>query len=79
MECSSGLIREIEEDGYTIRHLCDSNTGSSGGPIINSLNFQIIGIHKGAPKNEQNYNLGIFLKKPIKEFIEQIKSNTNEK
>ena len=79
MECSSGLIKEIEEDGYTIRHLCDSNTGSSGGPIINSLNFQIIGIHKGAPKNEQNYNLGIFLKKPIKEFIEQIKSNTNEK
>ena len=52
MECSSGLIKEIDEDGYTIRHLCDSNAGSSDGPIINSINFQIIGTHKGVSKEE---------------------------
>ena len=78
MELSNGLIKEIDEEGYTIKHLCNSNAGSSGCPIINSLNFLVIGIHKGAQKHG-NYNLGTFLKKPIKEFIVQIKSNINEK
>ena len=30
MEYSIGLIKNISEDNYTIRHLCDSSGGSSG-------------------------------------------------
>ena len=69
MKYSIGLIKNILENNYTIQHLCDSSEGSSGGPLINSLNFQIIGIHKGGAENAKNYNLGTFLKIPIEEFI----------
>ena len=69
MECSMGFIKNIDEGNYTIRHSCDTYGGSSGSPIINSINFHIIGIHKGASKNKQkNYNYGTFLKGPIKQF-----------
>ena len=69
IEYSIGLIQNISEDNYTIRHLCDSSEGSSGGPLINSINFQVIGIHKGGAEGAQNYNLGTFLKEPIEEYI----------
>ena len=60
LEYSIGLIKSI--DDYTIRHTCDSNFGSSGGPLINSINYQIIGIHKGGAQGAKNYNLGTLLK-----------------
>ena len=78
MKCSIGLIKDIEEDNYTIRHLCSSSTGSSGGPIINSINFQVLGIHKGAGKGSKNYNLGTFLKEPLEIFNNKYKNNINE-
>ena len=65
MQYSIGLIKNI--DDYTIRHLCDSSGGSSGAPIINSMNFQVIGIHKGAAERG-NYNLGTLLKEPLLKF-----------
>ena len=71
MEYSVGLIKNI--NNYTIEHLCDTNYGSSGSPIINSINFQIIGIHKGA--GLENNNIGTFLKIPIIKFSEQILKN----
>ena len=73
------MIKNINEDDgkKTIYHLCDSSGGSSGSPIINKSNFQVIGIHKGAPPGAQNYNLGTFLKEPIEAFIEEIKRNNN--
>ena len=48
METSVGEIKNINEDeeSQTIQHLCDSSRGSSGGPILNKTNFQVIGIHK---------------------------------
>ena len=48
MEISVGEIKNINEDeeSQTIQHLCDSSRGSSGGPILNKTNFQVIGIHK---------------------------------
>ena len=78
-EISFGIIQSIteDEDRKTIYHLCDSNAGSSGSPIINRKNFQIIGIHKGAPTGSQNYNLGTLLKEPIEKFNEEIKMNKN--
>ena len=37
MEYSLGLIKSVYENNYTLRHSCDSNTGSSGAPIINTI------------------------------------------
>ena len=74
IEHSSGFIININDNNYTIRHLCQTYKGSSGAPIINSINLQVIGIHRGGAINK-NYNLGVFLKEPIKMFIEEIKTN----
>ena len=68
MEFSVGLIKDIKDDNFTIRHLCDCDWGSSGAPIISSLNFQVIGIHKEAPIRNNNWNLGTLLKEPIEKF-----------
>ena len=72
MKFSKGQIQSVNEDNYTIRHLCDSSEGSSGGPIINANDFKVIGIHKGGSKGK-NYNLGTLLKEPIEKFFEKIK------
>ena len=73
MESSPGVIKKISEDDKTIYHLCDTSGGSSGSPIINKTNFQVIGIHKGASEGSKNYNLGSLLKEPIEKFNQEIK------
>ena len=73
MSLSTGIIKQIKEDNYTICHFCDTSGGSSGGPIINTTNYQIIGIHKGAALGHINYNLGTLLNEPIKKFNEELK------
>ena len=78
MEISNGIIKNINEDNYTIRHLCDSSGGSSGSPIINSIDFKVIGIHKGGAEGAKNYNLGTILKEPIEKFNEKDKIYSNE-
>ena len=40
---SMGLVKDIDEDNYEIRHLCKTNPGSSGCPIINLNNNRVIG------------------------------------
>ena len=77
MEYSIGLIECICEDKYNIHHLCDSSDGSSGGPIINSINFKVIGIHKREAEDVGNYNVGTLLKAPIEEFIEKSEKKEN--
>ena len=77
MELSPGLIKIIKEDNKTIQHLCDTSGGSSGSPIVNKNNFQVIGIHKGASDRGKNYNLGTLLKEPVKKFNELIKMKKN--
>ena len=75
---SMGIFQLIEEDDFTIRHLCRSNPGSSGCPIINLNNNRVIGIHKGASE-KKNWNLGTFIKKPLEVFnkIKFIESKNN--
>ena len=66
---SFGIIKEIK-DSYDIIHLCSTDSGSSGSPILNMATNKVIGIHKEA-SNTFNFNKGTFLKIPINEYIEQ--------
>ena len=62
---------------YTILHKCNTEKGSSGGPIINGMNNQVLGIHKGSftQKNDEiNTNtsgIGILLRYPLTKLNEQ--------
>ena len=60
-------------NNYDIKHKCNIESGSSGGPILNELNNKVIGFHKGCIKKlgENKYNIGTFLKFPL------IEMNTN--
>ena len=43
---SYGIIKSIEEiNEYNFNHICSTNEGSSGSPILNKDN-KVIGIHK---------------------------------
>ena len=76
MYFSQGSIKKVGE-GYEIQHLCDSDYGSSGGPLINSIDYKVIGIHKGASE-EFKFNYGTLLREPIIEFKKQIKNKENK-
>lgn len=67
---SLGTVKNIKCDGNTIEHLCCSQTGSSGGPLLRLINFKVFGIHKGGKQNK-NYNLGTILNMPIKNFYQE--------
>ena len=69
---SLGRIKYILEDKYTIYHVCTTEIGSSGGPIINLRNLKVMGIHKGS----NILNLGTLIKASIDEYNE-IKNNNN--
>ena len=58
-------IEKINE--YEIMHKCNTDSGSSGGPILNKLNNKIIGIHRGY-YTRKNYNYGTLLKYPLNEL-----------
>ena len=74
-----GKIKLIEDNNYTIRHLCESSPGSSGGPIMNIENTRVIGIHKGAALNGKNWNMGTLIKEPIEIFKDkEIKNNIKQ-
>ena len=68
---SIGVIKYIDEK-YNINHICNSEEGSSGGPILNLINYKVIGIHKGG-KEGKNINVGALIKLPIDEFNEKNK------
>ena len=66
-------------DNYDIKHLCHTETGSSGGPILSRLTNKVIGIHKGSiGKDKCDYNIGTFLKYPLNEVKNQNKPEENE-
>ena len=69
LSVSFGLIDSIEDgkEKYNFYHKCYTNNGSSGSPILNSENNKVIGVHKSG--TNVNVNKGVFLDKPIKEFI----------
>ena len=72
---SFGKIKSIEENAF--EHLCSSDSGSSGAPILGLSNYRIIGIHKGINKANNN-GYGIFIEPIAKEFMSfYLKNNLN--
>jgi len=74
---SHHIIQNIDVLNTKIYHLCESNDGSSGAPILNLENFSVIGIHVGKKKNF-TANLGIVLKPIIDKFY-KIQNNADKK
>ena len=75
---SYGIIKSIDlSNNYSINHLCSTDNGSSGSPILNVKTNKLIGIHKGSNKIF-NFNKGTLLIYPFKEFISQKKSEMIE-
>ena len=73
---SYGLINSIYE-GKTISHYCNTEYGSSGGPILLLNNFKIIVMHYGCSKNiNYQLNYGTFIKYAINEFNYKYKNET---
>ena len=62
-----------------IKHLCHTEPGSSGGPILSKITNKVIGIHKGsiAKYGKCAYNIGTFLKFPLNELKNQNKPKDN--
>ena len=65
-------------DNYDIKHLCHTEPGSSGGPILSRMTNKVIGIHKGSiGRGKCDYNIGTFLKYPLNEVKNQNKPEEN--
>ena len=64
---SYGILNKI--DKYNIEYYCNTESGSSGSPVINIMNNEIIGINKEG-LTKRKINKGTLLKYPIKDFIE---------
>ena len=75
---SYGILKNInKENSYNFEHLCSTDFGSSGAPILNLSNSKIIGVHK-----ESSNKYGLFLNEPLREFINKKhikKENTSTK
>lgn len=73
---SYGIIHDInKQKNWEAFHLCSTDKGSYGSPILNINNNKLIGIHRGSD-NKHGFNKGIILIFPFKEFIS--KRNTME-
>ena len=69
---SYGLSNDLPD--FDIELTCWTEYGSSGSPILNLANNKVIGIHKQNSKNI-NFNIGTFLKFPLKDFFKQKRAN----
>ena len=77
MSYSQGKIIGINVNNYNFEHSCDSDFGSSGGPIIDNRKYKVIGFHIGAAVRGKNCNYGTFLNAAIKEFLGRQKEEHN--
>ena len=66
---SYGLLKEVTD--FNLFHLCSTEEGSSGSPILNMESNKVIGIHKEGSIIFK-FNKGTFLKNPIDEFKKHI-------
>ena len=74
ISCASyGFIKNIHE--FEIEHMCSTEAGSSGGPIILLNTFKVIGVHKGTSRNKGQIKFGTLLRYPILDFNATINNN----
>ena len=57
-------IETVKDKEFDISHKCNTEAGSSGGPILNLTTNKVIGIHKAFINLKKN-NIGILLKYPL--------------
>ena len=58
---SYGIIHDInKQKNWEAFHLCSTDKGSYGSPILNINNNKLIGIHRGSD-NKHGFNKGIIL------------------
>ena len=74
---SINIIKKIDEN-KEIFHLCATECGSSGAPILNLDTLKVIGIHQSYNK-KQNANSGIIIKEPIYNYNKENKILLNLK
>jgi V8-like Glu-specific endopeptidase len=73
---SYGIIKFL--NNFDINHFCNTESGTSGSPILSLDSFKIIGIHRRANIN-QKYNTGTLLKKAIEDFKNKFLAEINIK
>ena len=75
---SYGLINDIT-GSKKISHNCNTESGSSGGPILSLNTFKVIGVHFAGVNNYRNikYNYGTYINYVVKEFNKQYKDEIN--
>ena len=56
------------KEGKIIEHICSTEEGSSGSPLLSLKTYKVIGIHFGGDINK-NINYAIFIKYIIDKFI----------
>ena len=65
---SYGILRRINKNkSLSFFHLCNTNEGSIGSPILNLSNCKVIGMHRGF-NSVYEYNIGIFLNNQFNDF-----------
>ena len=68
---SYGLLVSI--NNFEIKHICSTEKGASGAPILNLETNKVIGVHRECSIfNESNF--GTFLKNPLIDFIQKNKT-----
>ena len=76
IDYSTGEILNIFDD--IIEYSYTTENEPSGCPILNLNNYRVIGIHKGQ-KEEENLNIGIFIKSAIDDFNNYFKNHFMKK
>ena len=71
LNVSYGLFKDKNQE--EIYHFCNTEEGSSGGPILSLKSLKVIGIHKASSKKFK-FNIGIFIKYAINKYIQFLKN-----
>ena len=75
---SYGTVKNFYENENKLNHNCNTDNFSGGAPIMIISTGKIIGLHIGASQ-KMNFNIGVFLKEPLIQFINLNKEYINQK